>query len=81
MMEQGKSLRSPPPEEEQAAETTCDELSTTPIPLPPGCVERCFKIWVYYSHYPRQSVAGLVALCFHAEIKYKEFPLKGYVKR
>ena len=25
-------MRSPPPEEEGAAETTCDELTTTPIP-------------------------------------------------
>jgi len=29
------SVRSPPPEEEGAAETTCDELTTTPIPRPP----------------------------------------------
>ena len=35
-LEQGKSLRSPPPEEEGAAETTCDELTTTPIPRPPA---------------------------------------------
>ena len=33
-LEQGKSVRSPPPEEEGAAETTCDELTTTPIPVP-----------------------------------------------
>jgi len=31
MLELGKRVRSPPPEEEGAAETTCDELSTTPI--------------------------------------------------
>ena len=35
MLEQGKSVRSPPPEEEGAAETTCDELTATPIPCPP----------------------------------------------
>jgi len=35
MMEQGKSVRSPPPEEEGAAETMCDELTVTPIPRPP----------------------------------------------
>jgi len=35
MLEQGKSVRSPPPEEEGAAETMCDELSLTPIPCPP----------------------------------------------
>jgi len=35
MLEQGKSVRSPPPEEEGAAETTCDELTVTPIPRPP----------------------------------------------
>ncbi|KAK4827950.1 hypothetical protein QYF61_022565 [Mycteria americana] len=35
MLEQGKSVRSPPPEEEGAAETTCDELTATPIPLSP----------------------------------------------
>jgi len=31
-LEQGKSVRSPPPEGEGAAETTCDELTTAPIP-------------------------------------------------
>ena len=29
-------MRSPPPEEEGAAETTCDELTPTPIPRPPA---------------------------------------------
>ena len=33
-LEQGKSVRSPPPEEEGAAETTCDELTATPVPIP-----------------------------------------------
>ena len=33
-LEQGKSVRSPPPEEEGEAETTCDELTATPIPIP-----------------------------------------------
>jgi len=33
-LEQGKSVRSLPPEEEGAAETTCDELTTIPIPRP-----------------------------------------------
>jgi len=36
MLEQGKSVRSPPPEEEGAAETPCDELTVTPIPHPPA---------------------------------------------
>jgi len=35
-LEQGQSVRSPPPEEKGAAETTCDELTTTPIPRPPA---------------------------------------------
>jgi len=35
MQEQGKSVRSPSPEEEGASETTCDELTITPIPCPP----------------------------------------------
>jgi len=35
MVEQGKSVRSPPPEEEEVAETMCDELTPTPIPHPP----------------------------------------------
>jgi len=35
-LEQGQSVRSPPPEEEGAAETTCDELTATPIPCPPA---------------------------------------------
>ena len=34
-LEQGQSLRSPPPEEEGAAKTTCDELTTAPVPCPP----------------------------------------------
>jgi len=34
-LEQRRSARSPPPEEEGAAETVCDELNTTPIPRPP----------------------------------------------
>jgi len=33
MLEQGQSVRSHPAEEEGAAETTRDELTTTPIPL------------------------------------------------
>ena len=32
-------MRSPPPEEEGAAETTCDELTQTPIPRPPAPLE------------------------------------------
>jgi len=35
MLEQGKSVRSPPPEEEGVAETTCDELTVTPFPYSP----------------------------------------------
>ncbi|GAB0206886.1 hypothetical protein GRJ2_003154200 [Grus japonensis] len=35
MLEQGKNVKSPPPEEEGVAETMCDELTTTPIPRPP----------------------------------------------
>jgi len=36
MLEQEKSVRSLPPEEEEAAETTCDELTVTRIPRPPA---------------------------------------------
>ncbi|GAB0179457.1 hypothetical protein GRJ2_000411000 [Grus japonensis] len=35
MLEQGNDERSPPPEDEEATETTCDELTVTPIPRPP----------------------------------------------
>ena len=35
-MEQGKSVRSPPPEEEGAVQTTCDELTITQILHPPA---------------------------------------------
>jgi len=35
MLKQGKSVRSPPPEEEGAAETMCDELTAASIPSPP----------------------------------------------
>ena len=34
MLEQGKSVRSPPSEEEGAAETMWDELTATPVPAP-----------------------------------------------
>jgi len=37
-LEQGKSVRSPPPEEEGVAETTCDELITVPIPCSLLCL-------------------------------------------
>ena len=33
-LEQGKSVMSPAPEEDEAAETTCDELTPTPLPVP-----------------------------------------------
>jgi len=36
MLEQGQSVRSPPPEEEGVAEATCEELTATPIPCPPA---------------------------------------------
>jgi len=35
MLEQGKSVSSPPPEEEGAPKTICDEMTSTPIPRPP----------------------------------------------
>ena len=35
-LEQGQSVRSPPPEEEGAAETTCDELTAAPCPHSPS---------------------------------------------
>jgi len=37
---QGKSVRSPPPEEEGVAETTRGELTTDPIPCPPAPLGR-----------------------------------------
>jgi len=39
-LEQGQSVSSPPHEEEGAAETKCDELTTTPIPRPPALLGR-----------------------------------------
>jgi len=36
MLEQGQSVRSPPPEEEGAVETMCDELTTIPHSSSPG---------------------------------------------
>ncbi|KAJ7413987.1 hypothetical protein WISP_87142 [Willisornis vidua] len=35
IMEPGKNVRSPSPEEEGATETMCEELTTNPIPYPP----------------------------------------------
>jgi len=40
ILEQGKSVRSPPPEEEGAAEIMCDELTATPIACPPALLVR-----------------------------------------
>jgi len=40
MLEQGQSVRGPSPEEEGAAETMCDELTATPIPLHPAPLDR-----------------------------------------
>ena len=34
MLEQGNDERSPPPEDKEAAETMCAELTATPIPCP-----------------------------------------------
>jgi len=39
MLEQGKSVRSPLPEEEGAAETMCDELTITCFPRPPASLK------------------------------------------
>ena len=39
MLEQGNVERSPPPEDEEGAETTRDELTVTPIPCPPCAAE------------------------------------------
>jgi len=39
-LEQGRSVRSPPAEEEGAADTMCDELTTTPIPRLPAPLRR-----------------------------------------
>jgi len=36
MLENRKSVRGPPPEEEGATETMCDELTVTPIPCAPA---------------------------------------------
>lgn len=38
MLEQGRNMRSPCPEEQGAAETTCDELTTTPFPILLHCL-------------------------------------------
>jgi len=35
-LEQGQTVKSPPPEEEGVAETTCDQLTVTSIPHPPA---------------------------------------------
>ena len=38
MLEQEKSVRSPPPAEEGAAQTTCDELTAAPNPHAPAAL-------------------------------------------
>jgi len=38
-----KCVTSPSPEEQEAAETTCDELTATPIPCAPEQLERSEK--------------------------------------
>jgi len=34
-LQQGQNVKSSPPEEEGETETTCDALTTTPLPRPP----------------------------------------------
>lgn len=39
LLKQGNSVRGPPPGEEEAAETTWDDLTAAPIPCPPVTLE------------------------------------------
>lgn len=39
IQEQGKSMSSPPPEEERSSETMCNELTVNPIPHPTASLE------------------------------------------
>ncbi|KAK4832415.1 hypothetical protein QYF61_023094 [Mycteria americana] len=61
-LEQGKSGRSPPPEEEGAAETMCDELTTAPIPHSPVPLvgEEVDKIWSKVKLGKKKGVENLV---------------------
>jgi len=54
------SVRSPAREEERAAETTCDELSTTPIPFPLTQGEEVEKLGVKLSPGRREGWGEVV---------------------
>lgn len=43
MLEERKNVRSPPPEEKGAAETTCDESTVTPLSCPPALLGRRWR--------------------------------------
>ena len=75
MLENRKSVRGPPPEEEGATETMCDELTVTPIPHPPvllaggGHRETGLKL----SPGRREGWGeGVLRLSFHFSLSYSD---------
>ena len=74
-MEQGKSVRSPPPEEEGAAETRCDELTTTLIPHPPVLISGEEVEKIRSEVVPRKK-GGVGGRCFKIRF-YFSLPIKS----
>ena len=56
-------MRSPPPEEEGAAETTCDELTITPI-SPSSYAVQGEKVEKTWSEVKPRKRGGVGARCF-----------------
>jgi len=68
-------VRSPPPEEEEAAETACDELTVTPIPCPLCCSgEGGRETGVKLSPDRREGqVEGVMKIWFYFSLSYSDF--------
>ena len=75
ILEQGKSVRSAPPEEESTAETTCDELTTTPVthPLMPLWGRRQRKLGVKLSPERRERWGeDVYKIWFYFSLSYSD---------
>jgi len=69
-------VRSPPPEGQGAAETTCDELTATPVPHPPAPLgeRRQRKLGVKLSLGRRGGVGGrCFKIWFYFSLPFSDF--------
>jgi len=67
-------MRSLPPEEEGAAETTCDELTVTPIPCPPALLRgRSERNRMETEPGKKEGVRGrCFNICFYFSLSYSD---------